>query len=227
MRKHILSILLAGAAGVLTPVLSAQTPAPKLPEGVDSKSYSRLPMIMRDTLDAEGQRIFDALNNVPGSKPSNQPRLGPPANSLYSLKVAEPYDAMNQLLRKTVAGPGYFEICTLIAAREFDQQYEWTAHERAAKAAGVDQKVIDTIKFKRAVDELPEKERVLISYGRDLFKKHKIDLATYNKMVELFGKQGFVEMTMTIGDYAMTALLLNAVDQQLPPDRLPGLLPEK
>ncbi len=226
MTKRFLPILFA-AAMPLASSLFGQAAAPKLPEGIDPKSYSRLPLITRDTLDAEGKRIFDVTSNVPGNTPSNNPRLGPPANSLYALKVAEPYDVMNQLLRKTVAGPQYFEIGTLIAAREFDQQYEWTAHERAAKNAGVDQKVIDAIKFNRPVTDLPEKERVLIQYGRDLFKKHKIDLATFNKMVELFGRQGFVELTMTIGDYAMTALLLNAVDQQLPPDRLPGLLPEK
>jgi len=190
------------------------------PAGIDPQSYSRLPLITRDQLDAEGQRIFDAING-PGQ---TKPRLGPPANSLYALAPAEPYDRLNQLLRKTVAGPHYFEICTLIAAREYDQQYEWSAHELAAQRAGVEQNIIDTIKFNRGVDGLPEKDATTIQYGRDLFRKHKVDLALYNKMVALFGRQGMMELTMTLGDYAMTAVLLNAVDQQLPPDRK-ALLP--
>ena len=204
--------------------LAAQTPAErKLPTDIDAKSYSRAPLILKDSLDAEGKRVFEAINGKEG----NAPRLGPPASSLYSLAVAEPYDRVNQLLRKTVAGPGYFEICTLIAAREFDQQYEWTAHEPAAKRAGVDQKVIDTIKFNRSLDALPEKDRTLIQFGRQLLRKHHIDSALYKKMLEQFGQQGTIEMTLSIGDYVMTALLLNAVDQQLPPDRLPALLPIK
>jgi len=42
----------------------------------------------------------------------------------------------------------------------------------------------------------------------------------------LFGQCGMVELTVILGDYAMTSLLLNAVDQQLPPGRK-ALLPAK
>jgi 4-carboxymuconolactone decarboxylase len=200
----------------------ASAPDAKLPPDIDRQSYSRLPLIPRDTLDANGQRIYDFVNGGAG-KP---PRLGPPANSLYSIEVAEPYDHLNQLLRKTVAGPRYFEICTLIAAREYDQQYEWSAHELAARRVGVEQNIIDTIKFNRSLEGLPEKDAALIQFGRNLLHKHSIDSPEFHKMVELFGRQGLVELTLTIGDYAMTALLLNAVDQHLPPDRQP-LLPIK
>jgi 4-carboxymuconolactone decarboxylase len=192
------------------------------PASTEPKSYSRLPLITRDQLDANGQRIFDLVNG----KDQTTPRIGPPAASLYSVTVAEPFDHLNQLLRKTVAGPRYFEICTLIAAREYDQQYEWTAHELAARRAGVEQNVIDTVKFNRSLEGLSEKDSALIQFGRDLFRKHKVDNSLYGKVVELFGRQGMIELTLTLGDYAATAVLLNAVDQQLPPDRQP-LLPVK
>ena len=52
-----------------------------------------------------------------------------------------------------------------------------------------------------------------------MLKQHRLDTPTYNKMVELFGKQGMVEMAMSLGDYVMTAILLNAVNQQVPADR--------
>jgi len=218
MSQRIFALFLAGAA-----VLSAQ--AAKPPAGIDPQSYSRLPFIQRDSLDANGQRIFDAINADANGKVQNNPRMGPPAASLYSLAVSEPYDRINQLLRKTVAGPHYFELCTLIAAREYDSQYEWTGHEPAARRAGVDQNVIDAVKFNRSLEGLPEKDSTVIQFGRDLFRKHRVDNAQFDKMVELFGKQGTIELVMTIGDYAMTAVLLNAVDQHLPPERKP-LLPE-
>ncbi len=47
----------------------------------------------------------------------------------------------------------------------------------------------------------------------------------FANMVELFGRQGTVEIIMIMGDYTMTAMLLNAVDQQLTPDRGEPLLP--
>jgi len=42
--------------------------------------------------------------------------------------------------------------------------------------------------------------------------------------VELFGRQGAVEIAAIMGDYAMAAVMLTAVDQQLPPGR-EALLP--
>jgi 4-carboxymuconolactone decarboxylase len=188
---------------------------------IDPQSLSRLPLILKESLDEDGKRIFEAVNG----KDSNEPRLGPPASSLYSLAASEPYDELNQLLRTTVVGPQFFEISTLVPAREFDQQYEWTAHELGARRAGVDQSVIDTIKYERPTTGLPEKEATVIEFGRALLRgDHQIPPEMFAKMVALFGRQGTIEITMVMGDYTMTAMLLNAVDQHLPPNREP-LLP--
>jgi 4-carboxymuconolactone decarboxylase len=149
--------------------------------------------------------------------------MGPPAASMYSIAVAEPYDRMNQLLRKTVVGSAYFEICTLVAAREFDQDYEWAAHEVGARRAGVGEPTIDAIRYNRGLDGLPENDRLVIQFGRDVLKKHKLEPELYAKVVETFGRQGMVELTMSLGDYVMTAILLNAVDQRVPPDRTVNL----
>jgi 4-carboxymuconolactone decarboxylase len=193
----------------------------KLPADIDSKSLSRLPLLSRDQLDAEGQRVYDVI--IGRDQPN---RSGPVGAVLYSPAVGEPFELINRAVRKSVNGTQYFEICTLIAARDFDQQYEWTAHELAAQKAGVDQKVIDAIKFNRAADGLPEKEATVIRFGRAIFKDHKVTPALYAKVVELFGKQGMIDLSVTMGDYAMTAIVLTAIDQQLAPERKP-LLPDK
>ena len=93
----------------------AQPGSTPLPPDIDERSYSRLPLIQKDSLDAEGRRVFEAINGKEG----NTPRLGPPASSLYSVAAAEPYDRLNQLLRSAnVIGPQFFEISTLVPARE-------------------------------------------------------------------------------------------------------------
>jgi 4-carboxymuconolactone decarboxylase len=204
----------------VTTAATAQPPRP-LPPDIDPQSYSRLPLIAKDTLDAEGQRIFEAING----KESSLPRLGPPANSMHSLAPAEPYDRLNQVLRSTVVGMQFFELSTLVPAREFNQQYEWTAHEMGARRAGVDQRVIDVIKFNRPVTGLAEKEATVIEFGRAMLRQSRqVPPEMFAKMVSLFGRQGTMEIIMIMGDYTMTAMLLNAVDQHLPPDREP-LLP--
>ena len=205
----------------VAPPVGAQASRP-LPADVDAQSYARLPLILKDTLDEEGRRVFEAINGKDG----NTPRLGPPASSMYSLAAAEPYDRLNQLLRNTnVIGPQFFEISTLVPAREFNQQYEWTAHERGARRVGVAEEVIDVIKHDRATSGLPEKEATAIEFGRALLRGNRqVPPELFAKMVSLFGERGTIEITMVMGDYAMTAMLLNAVNQQLPADWEP-LLP--
>jgi len=213
----VLLLSLSATAGSV----AAQT-SRALPSDIDGQSQSRLPLILKDTLDHEGRRIFEAINGKDG----NTPRLGPPASSMYSLAAAEPYDRLNQLLRSAnVIGPQFFEISTLVPAREFNQQYEWTAHERGAQRVGVAQEVIDVIKHGRPTTGLPEKEATTIEFGRALLRGNRqVPPELFAKMVSLFGERGTIEITMVMGDYAMTAMLLNAVNQQLPPDWEP-LLP--
>ena len=218
MKLPVWVLLLSIAAA---PPAGAQASRP-LPADVDAQSHARLPLILKDSLDEEGRRIFEAINGKDG----NTPRLGPPASSMYSLAAAEPYDRLNQLLRSTnVIGPQLFEISTLVPAREFNQQYEWTAHERGARRVGVAQDVIDVIKHDRATSGLPEKEATAIEFGRALLRGNRqVPPELFAKMVSLFGERGTIEITMVMGDYAMTAMLLNAVNQQLPSDWEP-LLP--
>src|SRR5688572_21486832 len=193
----------------------------QLPADIHPESLSRLPPVQRADLDTDGQRIYDALAGA-GKVLT---RTGPSAVTMHSPKAAEPIFALNQVLRKTVAGSKYFELAALVAAREFDQQYEWSAHEPAGLKAGLDQSVLDVVKYNRALTGVPEKDATVIQLGRALFRDHRVSRELWAKMEQLFGRQGAVEVTMIMADYAMAVFILTAVDQQLPPDRKPLLPP--
>jgi hypothetical protein len=209
------------AATTLAASLVAQSPAPS-PE-INAESLSRLPVIARESLDADGKRVYDYIAGRGGTAP----KTGPGGVSLHSPATAEAIQMLNQALRKTVIGTKYFEISALVGAREFDQQYEWSGHEPAALRAGVDQTAIDAIKFDRDVAGLEEKSATVILMGRQLFRgNHQLNAELWAKAVRLFGPQGALEVAMVMGDYAMAAVMLNAVNQQLPPGR-PALLPAR
>jgi 4-carboxymuconolactone decarboxylase len=213
------------AFGVLA-IGAAQTgnpPAP-LPKDIDPQSLSRLPIVQRDSLDDDGKRIYDMLA---GGEGKTVTPTGPAAISLQSPKVAEAIQMLNQYLRfHGVLKQRDYEVAILVAAREFDQQYEWSGHEMGAKAAKVPQEVIDTIKYNKAIAGLSDRDTLLITFARDSFHSHRISSDLYAKAVETFGKQGTLELATIIGDYAMAAIMLNATDQHLPPGR-PQLLPLK
>jgi 4-carboxymuconolactone decarboxylase len=96
-----------------------------------------------------------------------------------------------------------------------DAEYVCTSHEPAARKAGLEQPIIDTVKFRGDASALGEKERVIVQLGRDAIRKHKVDSETFARAVKLFGHQGVVNIASLIGDYAATAILLNVADQHV------------
>jgi 4-carboxymuconolactone decarboxylase len=184
---------------------------------IDPQSYSRLPLIPRSKLSGDALRVYDAVvGKDADGKDRPIPPLGPAATSLYSMGVALPMNQLNQYLRTSVVGTAMYQLCTMIAAREFDEPYEWNSHEAGAKRANVDQKTIDAIKFNRPLVGLPEKEALVVRFGRAIFQDRKVPSELYAKVVETFGQQGMFELTAIMGDYAMAAIMLRAVDQHVP-----------
>jgi len=208
---------------VIAAALGAQTAT--LPKDIDPQSFSRLPLLTRDDMkDEDSKRIYDMLAGGPGKTVG---ATGPAAISLYSPKVAESIQMLNQYLRfHGVLKARDFEVAILVVAREFDQQYEWSGHEMAARAAKVPQPVIDAIKFNKDASGFSDQDTLLITFTRQLLHQHKLDSDLYAKAVAVFGKQGTLELATIIGDYAMAAIMLNATDQHLPPGR-EQLLPPK
>jgi 4-carboxymuconolactone decarboxylase len=204
-------------------VAGAQTAA--LPPDIDPQSFSRLPLLTRDDMkDEDGKRIYDMLAGGPGKTVG---ATGPVAISLYSPKVAEAIQMLNQYLRfHGILKARDFEVAILVVAREFDQQYEWSGHEMGARSAKVPQPVIDAIRFNKDATGFSDQDTLLITFTRQLLHQHRLDSDLYAKAVAVFGKQGTLELATIIGDYAMAAMMLNATDQHLPPGR-EQLLPPK
>ena len=146
---------------------------------------------------------------------------------LYSPKASEPIDDLNAFLRYNGSlSPRHTEVAICVAAWEIEQQYEYSAHEPAALRYGAPQAVIDTIKFDREPVGLSPEETLIIKFGRQLLREHKLDSALFAEAVKLFGEKGTVELATVMGDYVMMGIVLTAIDQHLPPDR-PALLPPR
>jgi hypothetical protein len=71
---------------------------------------------------------------------------------------------------------------------------------------------------------LSDKDATLITFGRTLFREHRVRSELWEKMVSHFGRQRTVQIMMIMGDYFRVGFMLNAIDQQLPPGR-EALLP--
>jgi len=199
----------------------------RLPKDVDRASLSRLPLLERAELDAEGQKHYDTVVS-PRSRTLVGLR-GPSGIWLHSPRLAGYLRDANQYLRfATALDRRLTELAILVTARELDNQFEWTAHEPAALAEGLPAEIIEIVKRRRPIarlgKRLGKKEAVIIACGRELFGKRKLSSATFARAVDLFGRRGVLELAALMGNYAMTAVILNAVDQHVHPERTP-LLP--
>jgi hypothetical protein len=212
-------MLLLGLCGVA----AAQTPTNRT--DIDSNSLSRFPIVQRTEMKTDADRA--AYDYVVGTAPRATPLLGPGGLSLHSPGSAEPIERLNRYLRNdSVIGRRLFELCAIIGAWEIEQQYEWSGHEAAALQFGVSQKAVDTIKFNRPIEGLPEDETVVIQMGRQILREHRLDAELYAHAVKLFGRQGTLELSITMGDYVLAGIMLITADHQLPPNR-PPLLPAR
>ena len=114
------------------------------------------------------------------------------------------------------------------AAWAMNSPYEWTAHEETAQEVGLAQDIIDIVKFNKTVPaSLDEKEVAIINLCREILSgDHKVSSETFANAVALFGRKRLVEIVALLGGYTGTAMILNTIDQQLPPGKK-SLLPER
>jgi hypothetical protein len=208
---------------IVVPAAALEGQAPPLPPDINSVTLSRFPPVAAADLDEAGQKALAARPNPP------QPGPGPGAAGAYSPATTEGRGLIGRALgvpsgEKFPLGNRVYQLVVLITAREIDQQYEWSAHEPAGLRAGLEQSVIDVVKYDRAVDGLAERDATLIRFFRALLREHKVSSELFAKMMADYGKQRTVEMMELAGDYWTVGTMMNAGDQHLPPTRQP-LLP--
>ena len=223
---HILRAIVIGAALITGAIAAqAQTPQPSSranwPADVDKQSGFRLPIPKREELDELGQRAYDR-GTAPGATIAGL--QGPAGIQLYSTGSAQFHSGLNNYLRRQSGiSPRIREIAILTTAREFDSQFEWAAHEPEGLKEGVPPNVIDVIKHSKALDGLDPKDAIMIQFGRELWRNHKVTPATFAKAKETFGPKMLVDIVMFMGNYASTAGILAAFDMQLHEGTVPML----
>jgi len=181
-------------------------------------TLSRMPPVTPADLDAEGQKLLAARSTPPVPAP------GPGHLGIYNPKASEGTGLLGRALgvptgEMSRLGPRLYQLVVLITAREIDQQYEWSAHEPAGLRVGLEQAVIDVVKYDRDVKGLAEKDATVIQFLRAVMRDHKVSSELFAKQIQQFGRQNTIEMIQLMGDYFIVGTMMNAADQHLPPAR--------
>ena len=171
----------------------------------------------KDNLAPEFHHIFDAIAGT-------RSRVhGPFAVLLNSPEVAGRIADVGAYVRfGSTLEPDVRELAIITVAQENECEFEWFYHEAIAREAGVRDEAIRVVADGTPTEGLKSVEALVINYGRELARAHRVSEETFAAALEQFGTQGVTDLTVTFGYYGMIAFCLNAFDVK-PPEGKPVL----
>jgi 4-carboxymuconolactone decarboxylase len=172
---------------------------------------ARLPNLDREQLKPEDQRFYDAIAGSRGGV------RGPYGVLLHSPELAARVAHTGSYVRYQLDLPEALrETIILATAREIKSQYEFAAHARLARQAGLPEATVQAIAHGTAPQGLSGDEERLVRYVQELLRNHKISDATFNAVRDRFGLQKTLEITALVGHYLLVGQILAAFEVELP-----------
>ena len=173
---------------------------------------ARLPDLTRDQLKPEDRQYYDAIAGSRGGSVR-----GPYGVLLHSPDLATRVAHTGTYVRFDLDLPESLkELIIITTAREIRSQYEFAAHARLARQAGLAESTIQAVATGTAPQGLSGDEAILVRYVLELLRDHKISDATFKAVQERYGTQKTVEITTLVGHYLLVGQILLAFEVDLP-----------
>ena len=181
---------------------------------------ARLPNLEKEQLRPEDHQFYESIADSRGSV------RGPYGVLLHSPDLAARVAHTGTYVRFNFdMSEALKETIIITTAREIRSQYEFSAHARLARQAGVSDETIKAIANGSAPSGLSGDEELLVKYVKELVQNHKISDQTFNAVKDKFGTQRTVEITGLVGHYLLVGQILLAFEVDLP-DGIEPEIPE-
>lgn len=112
------------------------------------------------------------------------------------------------------------EVAICATAASIRAQYEWFAHARIAREAGVADATLEAVRTEAGPDGLPaatpDDEKMAYKFVEELLRTKRSSDGVYAAAVDMFGEEGVVELVGACGYYTLVGLTLNVADVPLP-----------
>jgi 4-carboxymuconolactone decarboxylase len=161
----------------------------------------------KEELAPEHQNVYDAIAQSRGVVG------GPWLALLHSPKIAARTAHLGSYIRfESGLDHKVVEFTALVAAREVECKHEWAAHIMHGQKAGIPIETIRAVHQKKGAESFSSEDAQIVSFVREMIHSHRVTEATFQAIYGRFGEKGMVELTATIGYYAMLACTLNTFD---------------
>lgn len=186
----------------------------------------RLPLLHPDELDDEQRAVYAALTGGPRARQTRSVRLldpegrllGPFNAMLYSPAVGTPLQALGAALRfRGTFSPREREIAILVVAAHHKSDFEWYAHERIGREAGLRDEELATLRTGGDPLLADARERIVHAVTRSLVTDADLSDALYAEAVATLGRPAVVELVTLVGYYSALALQLRVFRVPVPP----------
>jgi 4-carboxymuconolactone decarboxylase len=171
----------------------------------------------KEDLAPENQKVYDAIAQSRGVVG------GPWRALLHSPEIAHRTMHLGSYVRfESSLEKKLIELTALVAARELDCKHEWAAHVNHGQKAGIPLATIRAVHQRQGVEHFSTEDAQIVSFVREMLHSHRVSEPTFQAIYGRFGEKGMVELTATVGYYAMLACTLNTFDvyTATPPDDL-------
>jgi 4-carboxymuconolactone decarboxylase len=211
----------------LRDILAVRAPALRPDKGPARhycRAVSRLPLLRRDDLNSDGQRVWDG---VVGARPNELVNadgglIGPFNAFLHAPALGGRLASLGALLRfETSIERRLSELAIITVGARWKAEFEWWVHARMAREHGVSDAVIDAIGAGEDPPLEAADERAIYAVVRQLSFTGQLDQDAYDAAQRLLGDPGMVELVSLCGYYALISYLLNAFDVALPASASP------
>ena len=171
----------------------------------------------KEDLKPEDQKIYDAIAQSRGVVG------GPWLALLHSPEMAYRTMHLGSYVRfESSLDHKVIEFAALVSARELDCKHEWAAHVNHGQKAGISMDTIRAVYQKKGAETFSTEDAQIVSFVREMIHQHRVSEPTFQAIHARFGDKGMVELSATVGYYAMLACTLNTFDvySMTPPDDL-------
>jgi 4-carboxymuconolactone decarboxylase len=210
-------IQLIGLGVVLSGLALAQAP---VPADLQLRGDRFKPLTAKDLTPEQKVMVEHLLSGERGS-------LNGPFNvTLRSPEMGDQAQKLGVQVRFHTSLPKRLnELAIIMTARFWNAQYEWSAHRKAAQAAGVSPAVIEAIASGRRPTFTDPNEEIVYNFGTELLNKRQVSDAAFKAVVDKFGERGAVDLTGVMGYYCFVSMMLNIDRYPLPGGEKPELKP--
>jgi 4-carboxymuconolactone decarboxylase len=147
--------------------------------------------------------------------------VGPFNAWLLSPEIGERIQRLGEAIRFGSALPNNaLEVAILVVGADWRAEFEWWAHARLARRAGVDAEVIAAIKDGRKPSFSDAGEEAAYRFAKELLERRRVSEETYRLARERFGENGVMDLVTLLGYYTMVSMTLNVFEVPLPEGQL-------